>query len=106
MQWERSGASLRNQIPRAYGGGDRAYAAMGRNNQRIPATPLVAQLVPRHLADRRVLRTSARQVDDDEFLALTPRLRAVASNIANLLNERSLRFCELAVNQRVASLAI
>ena len=58
--------------------GDRAYAAMGRNNQRIPATPLVAQLVPRHLTDRRVLRTGAREVDDDEFLALAPRLGAVA----------------------------
>ena len=51
---------------------------MGRNNQRIPATPLVAQLVPRDLADRRVLRTGARQVDDDEFLALAAGLGAVA----------------------------
>ena len=42
----------------------------GENNQRIPATPLVAQLVPRDLANGGVLRTGARQVDDDEFLAL------------------------------------
>ena len=72
---------MRNQIPRAYkyGGGDRAYAAAGSETQRIPATPLVAQLVPRHLTDRRVLRTGAREVDDDEFLAL--------SNMANLLKK-------------------
>ena len=46
--------------------------------QRVPATPLVAQLVPRHLPDGGVLRTGAREVDDDEFLALAAGLRAVA----------------------------
>ena len=58
--------------------GDRAYAAAGSETQRIPATPLVAQLVPRDLTDRRVLRAGAREVDDYEFLALAAGLGAVA----------------------------
>merc|ERR1719440_1161298 len=38
----------------------------------------LAHFLPRDLADRRVLRARARQVDDDELIPLAPRLGAVA----------------------------
>merc|ERR1719171_1073800 len=43
----------------------------------------LAHFLPRDLADRGVLRASTRQVDDDELVALTSGLRAVA-NLADL----------------------
>ena len=38
----------------------------------------LAHFLPRDLADRGILRTGPRQVDDDELIPLTPRLGAVA----------------------------